>query len=101
MDEVNASKDKTNRGLGSKMENKDKINNTLKEESYRKINKNNNMSQMNFKEIERIYFELNEEKKKNRIQEHKIKKFNNLLKKKEIQLEEQKSKIQKNKDCNN
>lgn len=65
---------------------------------HSKSSANFNPNQINANEIGRIYRELVQEKKRIRIQENKIRKSNNLFKKKEQQLGEEKNKIQKKKD---
>lgn len=80
-------------------EDREKTFKNYNEQLFQKYHSNSNNNQVNLKEIERIYFELNQERKKIRLQENKIKKFNSLLRRKDLQLEDEKNKIQKKKDC--
>lgn len=60
--------------------------------------KSHNIQARNIEEIEKVYIELNKERKKVRIQEKKIIKFHELFRKKELQLEEEKMNLEKFKE---
>lgn len=68
--------------------------------THENSSKSSNIQARNIEEIEKVYIELNKERKKVRVQEKKIIKFHELFRKKELQLEEEKMNLEKFKESN-
>lgn len=66
--------------------------------THENSSKSSNIQARNIEEIEKVYLELNKERKKVRVQEKKIIKFHELFRKKELQLEEEKMNLEKFKE---